>query len=54
MTLIKADILLVNVNTLVKLDLLKSCVFFYKYMLFHDWKWVTPLDKYEYEGQKQF
>ncbi len=54
MTLIKADILLVNVNTLVKLNLLKSCVFFYKYMLFHDWKWVTPLDKYEYEGQKQF
>lgn len=46
MILIKANILLINVNTLIKLDLLKSCDFLYEYRLFHDWKWVTPLDKY--------
>lgn len=45
MILIKANILLANVDTLIKLELLKSCDFLYECRLFHDWKWVTHLDK---------
>jgi hypothetical protein len=43
MTLIKANILLVNVDTLIKLDILKSYDFLYEYKLLVGARDLRPL-----------